>query len=215
MKKGMRDFIGIVLSIFLIVSVAGCSVKFYRGHPDDLDEISKLSTKVSELEEAKALLERRLKGEIRDKQVKVDITKRGLVITFVDEVLFDSGKAVLKEEALPILDKVVSVIKEKVSARNIGIEGHTDNQPIKRSGWKSNWELSTARATTVLHYLEDAGINPTKLQATGFGEYSPVTSNKTKKGRKQNRRVEVVILPREGELGKVPYGQEGLNSDIK
>lgn len=203
MRAILVKFMGIAICIFFVSAITGCSVKFYRGYPDDLEKIGKLQTKVQELEEAKTLLERRLKDEIRDKQVKVDLTKRGLVITFVDEVLFDSGKDVLKKEACPTLDKVVSVIKEKVSDRDIGIEGHTDDQPIRYSGWKSNWELSTARATTVLHYMEDSGIDPDKLQATGFGEYRPIASNDTPEARQQNRRVEIVILP--GDLDKVPY----------
>jgi len=205
MKNSIVKFIGIALSIFSLVIVAGCSVKFYRGHPEDLEKISELSSRVQKLEDVKALLETRLKDEIRNKQVKLDISKRGLVITFVAEVLFDSGKAVLREEACPILDKVVGVIKEKASDKNIGIEGHTDNQPIKYSGWKSNWELSTARATTVLHYLENIGIEAKKLEATGFGEYRPVASNDTEEGRQENRRVEIVILP--GELEKLSYSE--------
>jgi len=79
---------------------------------------------------------------------------------------------------------------------NTRIEGHTDKVPIKRSGWKSNWELSTARALSVLHYLEkDEGISPERLSAIGYGEYRPVASNDSRDGRKQNRRVEIVILP--------------------
>lgn len=213
MKKDVISFIGVLVSIFLMVTITGCSVKFYRGYPKDLEKISELSGRVEELEEAKALLEKRLKDEIRDKQVKLDLTSRGLVITFVAEVLFDSGKAELRKEAHPILDKVASVIKEKVPDRNVGIEGHTDNQPIKYSGWKSNWELSAARATTVLHYLEDSGINPRKLQATGFGEYRPVASNDTEEGKQQNRRVEIVILP--GEMDKVPYSEDLPKPGIK
>ena len=98
MRKGIIKLLGIAVSLVLIGAVTGCSVKFYRGHPEDLDKISSLSDKVDKLEEARSLLERRLRDEIRDKQVKLDITKRGLVITFVDEVLFDSGKAELKKE---------------------------------------------------------------------------------------------------------------------
>ena len=80
---------------------------------------------------------------------------------------------------------------------NIGIEGHTDNEPIEYSGWKSNWELSTARALSVLHYLADQeGIAPQRLSAVGYGEYKPVASNDTKEGRRLNRRVEIVILPK-------------------
>lgn len=213
MKKDMLKFIGVLVGISLIWTVTGCSVRFYKGYPEDLEKISKLRGRVQELEEAKALLERRLKDEIRDKQVKVDITKRGLVITFADEILFDSGKDVLRKEAHPILGKVVGVIKEKVPDRNIGIEGHTDNQPIKYSGWKSNWELSTARATTVLHYLEDKGMDPQKLQATGFGEHRALASNDTEEGRQQNRRVEIVILP--ADVSKISYNEDLPKPDIK
>ena len=213
MKKGVIKFLGVIICMFLIGTLAGCSVKFYRGHPEDLRKISSLKSRLEELEDAKQLLERRLKGEIRDKQVQVDITKRGLVITFMAEVLFDSGKAVLRKKASPILDKMISVIKEKVPDRNIAIEGHTDNQPIKHSKWKSNWELSTARATTVLHYLEDVGMDPRKLQATGYGEYRPIVPNDTKENMQRNRRVEVVILPED--IGRITYGEEAPESDIK
>ena len=125
------------------------------------------------------------------------MAERGLVITFVAEVLFDSGKADVKKEADPILGKVATVIRAKVSDRDIGIEGHTDNVPITYSGWKSNWELSTARATSVLHNLIDNGrLRPEKLSAIGYGEYRPIASNDTDEGRQLNRRVEVVILPK-------------------
>jgi chemotaxis protein MotB len=213
MKKGLTKFLSVVICMFLIGALVGCSVKFYRGHPEDLQKISSLKSRLEELENAKQLLERRLKREIQDKQVQVDLTKRGLVITFVAEVLFDSGKSVLRKEAFPMLDKMISVIKQEVPNRNIGIEGHTDNQPIKYSNWKSNWELSTARATTVLHYLEDTGIDPRKLQATGYGEYRPVVPNDTKENRQRNRRVEVVILPED--IDRISYGEETPESDIK
>ena len=76
------------------------------------------------------------------------------------------------------------------------IEGHTDNQPIKYSGWKSNWELSAHRALSVLHHLKDTGIAPERLSAIGYGEYRPVASNQSTQGQQLNRRVEIVILPR-------------------
>ena len=80
----------------------------------------------------------------------------------------------------------------------MGIEGHTDNQPIKRSGWKSNWELSTARALSVLHYLGDKSVAEPRLAAIGYGEYKPALLPMTipKQGRQKNRRVEIVILPK-------------------
>jgi chemotaxis protein MotB len=89
----------------------------------------------------------------------------------------------------------------------VGIEGHTDNEPIRHSGWKSNWELSANRALSVLHYLVDnRGISPTRLSALAYGEFHPVTSNDAKQGRQLNRRVEIVILPR---VAKVKEGESG------
>jgi len=216
MRRGMMRFISVMLCILFVGAVSGCTVRFHKGNLDDLGKISELRGKVQELEAAKALLEERLKSQIDKKQVKVDITDRGLVITFLNEILFDSGKAELMQKARPVLGEVVDVIKQKVSDRYIGVEGHTDDQPIKHSGWKSNWELSTARATTVLHYLEDGGVDPARLQATGFGEHRPVASNKTKKGRQQNRRVEIVIVPKG--IDRVSYGEEEYSSpdsDVK
>lgn len=184
------------LIIILSVSFAGCTFIFQKGRRSDLDKIQELSREVDELSQAKNLLETRLAQEIKDKQVRLDMMEKGLVITFVADVLFDSGKDKIKPETYSILDKVARVLSENVPDLNIGIEGHTDNQPIKFSGWKSNWELSTARALSVLHYLVDEkGILPDRVSAVGYGEYRPVASNDTKDGRQFNRRVEVVILP--------------------
>jgi len=188
-------------------TVAGCGVNFYSGRPSDVHRIRELSAELDrimkqklaearQLKDAQALLEQRLKNEIADKQVKLEMAERGLVLTFVAEVLFDSGKAKIRPEAEGSLAKVASVIREKVADRDIGIEGHTDNEPIKVSGWRSNWELSTSRATSVLHLLEEKGVSPRQMVAAGYGEYRPVTSNDSLDGRKQNRRVEIVILPK-------------------
>jgi chemotaxis protein MotB len=193
MKIGLLKSLSIC---FIIVILAGCTFVFQRGRHSDIEKIEELSRQLSELNQTKRILEERLAGEIRDKQVRLQMMEKGLVITFVADVLFDSGKAKLKEEAYPILDKVVRVLKENVPELNVGIEGHTDNEPIKYSGWKSNWELSTARALSVLHYLvSEKGITPERVSAIGYGEYQPVASNLTKEGRQLNRRVEIVILP--------------------
>jgi chemotaxis protein MotB len=188
-----------VIAIITLISFAStsCTFIFQKGRRTDVEKISQLKSELSEMERAKAELEDRLKQEIGDKQVKVEMMEKGLVITFVAEVLFDSGKDKLRTEALSTLNKVSSVLNTTVRDLNVGIEGHTDNVPIKYSGWKSNWELSTARALSVLHYMvENESIEPTRLSATGYGEYHPVTDNDTKEGRQKNRRVEIVILPK-------------------
>lgn len=195
----MRNYFRVIgwssLALLLAIIISGCAVGFYKGRPTDIKKISELEDELSRLNATKRLLEDRLKKEIEAKQVKLEMGERGLVITFVAEVLFDSGKAKLRGEGKDALDKIAKVLRDEALQNEIGIEGHTDNEPIKYSGWKSNWELSTARATTVLHYLEEKGIAPKKLSATGYGEYRPVASNDTVEGRQKNRRVEIIIKP--------------------
>ncbi|MBI3615287.1 MAG: OmpA family protein [Candidatus Omnitrophica bacterium] len=202
--RGIPLFLAAALGSMVMT---GCGVNFYSGRPSDVHRIKELSAEmdrlksqkmaeVQQLKDAQALLEQRLRKEIGDKQVTLEMAERGLVLTFVSEVLFDSGKAKIRPEAEGALSKVASVIQEKVADREIGIEGHTDDQPIKASGWRSNWELSTARATSVLHLLEEKGVSPRQMVAAGYGQYRPVTPNDSSGGRQQNRRVEIVILPK-------------------
>jgi len=191
-----NNFLKTALVLFLTLSLTGCTFIFQKGRRSDAQKIEELSAQLDELSRSKGMLEQKLSQEISDKQVKLQMMEKGLVITVVGDLLFDSGKAKIRPEAYPLLDKVSAVLKDNMRQFNIGIEGHTDNVPIKRSGWKSNWELSTARALSVLHYLaQDQGISPERLSAIGYGEYRPVASNDSKAGRKQNRRVEIVILP--------------------
>ena len=197
MRRDLRNFLGIILIGVFLLSSSGCTFIFQKGRRNDAsDQITKLKDDIDELQRAKNELEDRLKNEISDKEVTVERLQKGLVITFVADVLFDSGKAELRKESFSKLDKIVSVIQDVVPDLNVGIEGHTDNEPIKRSGWKSNWELSSHRALSVLYYATEHGVNPLRLAATGYGEYHPVASNDTKEGQQKNRRVEIVILPK-------------------
>lgn len=194
----MKKILAVVVAALFVTTLNGCALNFYKGKPEQEKKIKQLTTQVEELEETRSMLEERLAQEIADKQILLERTSRGLVITMTNDILFDSGKAKLKRDAHSVLDRIASVIKETASDRDIGVEGHTDNMPIKHSGWKSNWELSANRATGVLHYLIDScGIEPQKLSAIGYGEYRPVDSNDTKAGRARNRRVEIIILPKE------------------
>lgn len=184
------------LIIFLSMALTGCTFIIQKGRRSDLEKIKELSRQLDELSNAKMRLEEILSKEIKDKQVALKMMEKGLVITVVGDVLFDSGKDQVRPEAYNILDKIAGVLQRNVPKLGVGIEGHTDNQPIKFSGWKSNWELSSARALSVLHYLVDEeGISPKRLSAIGYGEYHPVASNITSDGRQANRRVEIVILP--------------------
>ena len=204
------------LIVLVSIALAGCTFIFQKGRRSDVQKIEELTRQLDELSRTKSLLEDRLSEEIKNKQVRLQMMEKGLVITVVGDVLFDSGKAKIRQEASSILDKVAGVLKENVPQLNVGIEGHTDNQPIRFSGWKSNWELSTARALSVLHYLVDEkGISPERVSAIGYGEYSPVATNDTKEGHQLNRRVEIVILPelskeKEGRVPKIQEPEENL-----
>ncbi len=191
-----NNFLKTALVLFITLNLAGCTFIFQKGRRSDAQKIEELSAQLDELSRSKSMLEQKLSQEINDKQIKLQMMEKGLVITVVGDLLFDSGKAKIRTEAYPLLDKVSAILKDNMAQFNIGIEGHTDNVPIKHSGWKSNWELSTSRALSVLHYLvKDQGVSPERLSAIGYGEYRPVASNDSKDGRKQNRRVEIVILP--------------------
>lgn len=142
----------------------------------------------------------RLEEDVRDiinknnlKGVQVELDERGLVIRFVEGVLFDSGKADLKKQARAVLDKIAPILKQ--SKRQIRVEGHTDNVPIHTRQFPSNWELSTARAVNVVRYfIEKHNLSPYTISAAGYGEYRPVAPNDTDKHRALNRRVDIVIL---------------------
>lgn len=200
----MKNIFKAGLVVFVIFALAGCTFIFQKGRRSDAQKIEELSSQLDELSQAKKLLEERLGQEISDKQVKLQMMEKGLVITVVGDLLFDSGKAKIRPEAYPLLDKVSAVLKDNMAGFNIGIEGYTDNVPIKHSNWKSNWELSTARSLSVLHFLvNEKGISPERLSAIGFGEYRPVSLDDTREGRKLNRRVEIVIQPK---ISKVKEG---------
>jgi len=160
------------------------------------DVVKEKERELTELEKAKLELEEALKKEIGDYKAKLEMTERGLVITFLSEVFFDSGKNSIRETGKDSLQRVAEVLNKNVSDSNVAIEGHTDNQPIRHSGWKSNWELSSARALAVLHYLiDECKVSPERLSANGYGEFRPVAQNNTKEDMQKNRRVEIVILP--------------------
>jgi chemotaxis protein MotB len=189
-----------ILRFFLVLTismaVSGCAIGFYKGRPGDQRTIEELKDELSRLRSAESTLEQQLREDIDSDKVSLKMEDRGLVITFVAEILFDSGKAKLKPEGIDIIEKVASVISAEAAYNEIGVEGHTDNIPITYSRWESNWELSTARATSVVHYLvNECGLSPQNLSATGYGEYRPVAPNSTEQGRQANRRVEIIIKP--------------------
>jgi chemotaxis protein MotB len=125
----------------------------------------------------------------------IDVRKesRGLVITVVtDQVLFDSGSAGLRSQGTVVLAQVAQAVR--VVPNQIAIEGHTDSSPINTAQFPSNWELSTARATSVLRFMVDNGLNAGQTAAGGYADTRPLEDNGSAAGRQRNRRVEIVVL---------------------
>ncbi len=131
------------------------------------------------------------KKGLKDK-VNMELTKRGLVVRLTGRVLYDIGKARIKPGGKKVLDKIAGVIKKR--SNNVMVEGHTDNWPINTVKFPSNWELSTSRATNVIKYfIEQQGIEPSRLSAAGYSKYRPLFPNDTSEHRAKNRRVQIVI----------------------
>ena len=136
----------------------------------------------------------RLQSMIDGGQLTVSIDAGRIVINLPNNVLFNSGSANLNSEGQEALSQIGGVLKQ-FSDRRFQIEGHSDNVPIKSARFPSNWELSTARALSVVHLLTEMGVNPENISAAGFGEFRPRADNETEEGRKLNRRIEIVMLP--------------------
>jgi len=144
------------------------------------------------------LLEK-MEKEIQEGQIAITELKGKLTVDVVDKILFDSGKAEIKPEGLEVLGRVVDILTTTTD-KVIRVEGHTDNLPIRGNltrQYPTNWELSAARALTIVRYLESQGLDPLKLSAVAFGEHRPIADNDTPEGRAKNRRIAIVLQPDE------------------
>lgn len=184
-----------------ILSLQGSLGMIDGGHTfyeDEFVEAGEVGSFLISAEEQREFeqLEEKVKDIVEQNDIsgiEVNMDERGLVIRFVDGVLFDSGKAHIKESAKSILNKIAPELKE--SHRHVRIEGHTDNLPISTREFPSNWELSTARAVNVVKFMiENHNFSPYILSAAGYGEYRPVAPNDSAKHRALNRRVDIIIL---------------------
>jgi chemotaxis protein MotB len=126
-----------------------------------------------------------------------------MTVKLSNAILFDSGKSKLRTEGRDAVAQLVPALKT-VGDREFLVSGHTDNVPIKTARFKSNWELSTARAVSMVDEMIADGYPPQRLGAAGFGEFDPVESNDSKEGREQNRRIEIVLMPNIEELPAAP-----------
>jgi chemotaxis protein MotB len=167
-------------------------------------QIKSVATEKARVEQEKLSLEAltdSLKQEMEAKEIEITELKGRLTVNLMDKLLFDSGEAEVKKGGRDVLDKIAQNLLNKYPSRPIRVEGHTDNVPIGselRAKFQTNWELSTARATAAVRYLQDNGkVDPGRLSAVGYAEYRPIADNETEAGRAKNRRIEIILLPPE------------------
>jgi chemotaxis protein MotB len=167
-----------------------------RHAADNAYEAEHSSSAVAELESVAAEVEQAMSELIRDQMIVVRRHGLWVEVEIRTDILFPSGVAKLSPEAQNILKQLALTLKPFPNA--IRVEGHTDNRPIKSAAFTSNWELSAARAASVVHLFTDAGMDPHRLAIVGLGEFRPAYPNDTEQNRNLNRRVLLVILSGNG-----------------
>lgn len=166
-------------------------------------QVGQLSTAKAQLEQEKGELQKKsaqyeqlassLKGQIAAGQIEISELRGKMTVKLKDKVLFASGSAALNREGRVALDAVADAFRS-LKDKNVLVAGYTDNVPVGKKGpWKDNWDLSTARAVSVVRYLESKDVPQVMLGAAGFSEFRPVDSNDTPEGRSQNRRIEIAL----------------------
>lgn len=204
----------LVVSAVMALSLAlgGCvsTSKYEQLEAEKNRQITSLQEEKAELEKQKAELEtasqqrqtqydalvKQLSAEVQKGELQVRQYQNMLSVDVAEQIFFDSGRAALKDSGKEVLAKVGEALKS-YDKKIIRVVGHTDNVPLARSIQKvfpTNWELSVARATNVVRYLQEVGIPPERMVASGRGEYSPVASNDTPEGRQKNRRIEIMLI---------------------
>jgi len=167
------------------------SIQKVFGGKENKDRIEK-AMKIEKQE----IIANQLKESFEKKQLKglaqVEQNEKRIKLVLSEAILFDSGKAELKETAKNALIQIIEKLKQ--IPNDIIIEGHTDNIPIKKGHYATNWELSMARAYSVIKFMEEHGIPSTRLAGIGYGEHRPLTDNSTSELRAKNRRIEISLM---------------------
>lgn len=179
-----------------------CSDNLGAAASDKSQLSQQLSKSIRTIEELQREIEERnispgeASGFGNNMDVKFDSAAGTITVTLDNTLLFSSGKATLKKSTIRELDHIRSVVKERYASMPIDIVGHTDTDPIKKSKWKDNWDLSAQRALAVLRYLESRGMRSDMIRAVAAGSSKPIASNSSASGKARNRRVEIVVRTR-------------------
>lgn len=186
-------------------------MKTQAGHM--VADLSQKEKQITELEKAQAAAKKRaqvfkdlfarLKNMIDSGKLKVSVRKGRMIVQMNDKILFAPGKAKLKDEGQAALSEVTQVLVG-IKGRSFQVAGHTDNVPIRRRGKiGSNWELSAARAVNVVKFMVEKGMDPSRISAAGYGPNDPTGDNSTEDGRRENRRIEITLMPSLSDLPKI------------
>jgi chemotaxis protein MotB len=167
-------------------------------------ELEQARKRMEELRKAQALAEaraaqfRKLVAQFKTLtdagKLQVELRDNRMIVRLGDQILFDPGKTELKKEGQEALRTVTTVLKD-IPNRNFQVAGHTDNIPIKSARFRSNWDLSTARAVEVVNFMIGSGMEPKRLSAAGYADQSPVAGNDTTENKAKNRRIEITLVP--------------------
>jgi len=141
----------------------------------------------------------KFKALVNSGKLKIRIVNGKMVVEMASNILFDTGKAELSDEGKEALLQLASIL-QTITDRQFQVAGHTDNVPIKSKKFPSNWELSTARAVTVVKFLQTNGVSPAAISAAGYAEFAPAATNDSAAGQSANRRIEITLLPNLDEL---------------
>jgi chemotaxis protein MotB len=174
-----------------LLSAQGAEAQRLRGR---LDQLSSIEQEIRERNRIYEDVLGRFRSLIDAGRLSVSISRGRLVINLPQDILFGSGSATLGRDGRQTVVEVASVLAE-IEDRRFQVEGHTDNVPISTAQFPSNWELSAARALSVVKILVEQGVAPDNVSGAGYGEYHPVATNTTPDGRRLNRRIEIVMLP--------------------
>jgi chemotaxis protein MotB len=216
MRTGWKKTIVLAACLFSVTVLGGCTnwKKKYEAlnvayenlkgqRENDMTVKGKLEEELSQKDQTIEQLRKQIEDQKKtpgeatgfgnEYPVKFDAKAGTVTVTLPDAILFASGKAELKNATNKALDHIESVLQSKYRSRQIDVVGHTDTDPIKKSSWQDNWQLSAERALAVTRYLIKRGISEDQIRAVACGETRPVDSNATAAGKARNRRVEIVV----------------------
>lgn len=186
------------------------TLELYESKHGSLEErLNATKSQLAELRKQQAKAQARLKrfrdiagkfaSMVESGKLSVKIRDGKMVIELANNILFDSGSTKIKDDGQAALKELGGVLQQ-IKKRDFLVAGHTDD--VGKA--EANWELSTKRAVEVVQFLEESGVDPTKLAAAGYGEYDPVASNETDEGKALNRRIEIIMMPNLEELPSIP-----------